>query len=199
MSEGLRSQKKQETRKTISDVATRLFVERGFEEVTIAEVAAAARVAKMTVTNHFPRKEDLVFDIRAEFTAWPATLIKDRPFDEVRDAYFAAVAQQHAYVGFSGPPFVRMIQESAALSAALHDMHRAREEAMREVLVARNPDGGILPRAAAAHLTAVLRLLFDEAFELSRADVPRDDLAAALITSATAAFDQLEPALRQCP
>ena len=57
MSEGLRAQKKHETRKTISDVATRLFIRNGFEEVTIADIAAEARVAKMTVTNHFPRME----------------------------------------------------------------------------------------------------------------------------------------------
>src|SRR5207248_386862 len=80
MSEGLRAQKKHETRKTISDVATRLFIRDGFEDVTIAEIAAEARVAKMTVTNHFPRKEDLVFDIRTDFTSWPSSLIHDGVF-----------------------------------------------------------------------------------------------------------------------
>ena len=65
MSTGLRERRKQETRQVISDVATEMFVARGFDEVTIAQVADAAGVAKMTVTNYFPRKEDLVFD-RAE-------------------------------------------------------------------------------------------------------------------------------------
>src|SRR5215831_7793156 len=65
MAPGLRERRKQETRQAISDIATVMFADRGFDEVTIAQVADAAGVAKMTVTNYFPRKEDLVFD-RAE-------------------------------------------------------------------------------------------------------------------------------------
>lgn len=60
--EGLRERKKQATREHISNTATRLFIERGFEQVTIDEVAIAANVSKMTVFNYFPRKEDLFFD-----------------------------------------------------------------------------------------------------------------------------------------
>ncbi|MCF2436589.1 TetR/AcrR family transcriptional regulator [Streptomyces thinghirensis] len=59
---GLRETKKRETRQLISDHATRLFIEQGFERTTIAEIADAARVAKKTVTNYFPRKEDLALD-----------------------------------------------------------------------------------------------------------------------------------------
>lgn len=73
---GLRESKKRETRQLISDHATRLFIEQGFERTTIAEIAAAARVAKKTVTNYFPRKEDLALDhqgssSRAWRTPWP--------------------------------------------------------------------------------------------------------------------------------
>jgi AcrR family transcriptional regulator len=60
--EGLRERKKRETRQHVSDVATRLFIARGFEQVTVEEVAVAANVSKMTVFNYFPRKEDLFFD-----------------------------------------------------------------------------------------------------------------------------------------
>jgi len=56
MAPGLRERRKQETRQAISDIATRMFVTRGFDDVTIAQVADAAGVAKMTVTNYFPRK-----------------------------------------------------------------------------------------------------------------------------------------------
>ena len=59
---GFRGRKKLATRRALSDMATRLFIERGFDNVTVAEIAEAANVAKMTVFNYFPRKEDLFFD-----------------------------------------------------------------------------------------------------------------------------------------
>ena len=65
MTTGLRERRKQEARQAISGVAMALFAAKGFDEVTISQVADAAGVSKMTVTNYFPRKEDLVFD-RAE-------------------------------------------------------------------------------------------------------------------------------------
>ncbi|MYS94753.1 MULTISPECIES: TetR/AcrR family transcriptional regulator [Streptomyces] len=62
MAEGLRERKKRETRQRISDIATGLFLERGFMAVTIADVAEAADVSVNTVYNYFPAKEDLFFD-----------------------------------------------------------------------------------------------------------------------------------------
>ncbi|MGW1224010.1 TetR/AcrR family transcriptional regulator [Streptomyces sp. NPDC001478] len=62
MSEGLRERKKRQTRQHLSDVATGLFLERGFDAVTIAEVARAADVSVNTVYNYFPAKEDLFLD-----------------------------------------------------------------------------------------------------------------------------------------
>jgi AcrR family transcriptional regulator len=73
---GLRERKKAQTRRAISDVATRLFMERGFEAVTVAEVAEAAGVSIKTVFNYFGSKEELFLDREAE----------------VRDAIVAAVA-----------------------------------------------------------------------------------------------------------
>ena len=57
-----RSRKRLVTREGISVAATRLFLERGFDNVTVDEIAAAADVGRMTVFNHFPRKEDMFFD-----------------------------------------------------------------------------------------------------------------------------------------
>jgi AcrR family transcriptional regulator len=58
---GLRERKKQRTRELIAETARRLFAERGFERVTIAEIARAAEVSEQTVFNYFPTKEDLVY------------------------------------------------------------------------------------------------------------------------------------------
>lgn len=67
--DGLRNQKKAETRQTISNIATRLFVERGFDNVSVTEVAREAGVARKTVFNYFLRKEDLIFDREEEVRA----------------------------------------------------------------------------------------------------------------------------------
>jgi AcrR family transcriptional regulator len=75
-STGLRERQKQQTRQLIFDAAFRLFAERGFDAVTVAEVAQAADVSQMTVFNHFPTKEDLFFD-KMEF-------FEERLLDAVR-------------------------------------------------------------------------------------------------------------------
>jgi AcrR family transcriptional regulator len=60
------TRKRLATRQKISDIATRLFFERGFDRVKIEEIAEAADVSRMTVFNHFPRKEDMFFDLDGE-------------------------------------------------------------------------------------------------------------------------------------
>src|SRR3982751_5006220 len=61
--EGLRERKKRQMRQRLSDVATELFLERGFEAVRVAEIAAACGVSEKTVFNYFPSKEALILDL----------------------------------------------------------------------------------------------------------------------------------------
>jgi AcrR family transcriptional regulator len=58
---GLRERKKRQTREVIADSARRLFDDRGFDAVTVAQIARAANVSEVTVFNYFPTKEDLFY------------------------------------------------------------------------------------------------------------------------------------------
>ncbi|WP_427895234.1 TetR family transcriptional regulator [Kribbella sp. GL6] len=79
---GLRERKKQATRRMIADIATGLFALRGFDAVTVAEIAEAAGVSKMTVFNYFPRKEDLFLDRHADRLRELEAVVRDRPAGE---------------------------------------------------------------------------------------------------------------------
>jgi AcrR family transcriptional regulator len=76
---GLRAWKKERTRTTISNVATGLFMRDGFEEVTVAQIAAAAEVSVKTVFNYFPSKEDLFFDRADDVIGALADAVVERP------------------------------------------------------------------------------------------------------------------------
>jgi AcrR family transcriptional regulator len=76
---GLRAWKKARTRTTISDVATGLFMRDGFEEVTVAQIAAAAEVSVKTVFNYFPSKEDLFFDRADDVIGGLVDAVVERP------------------------------------------------------------------------------------------------------------------------
>jgi AcrR family transcriptional regulator len=78
-SEGLRARKKRAAREAIAATARRLFAERGFDAVTVAEIAAAADVSEKTVFNHFATKEDLAFAGREEGIMRLVADITERP------------------------------------------------------------------------------------------------------------------------
>ncbi|MEU2851528.1 TetR family transcriptional regulator [Streptomyces syringium] len=203
---GLRESKKQETRQLISDHATRLFIEEGFERTTIAEIAAAARVAKKTVTNYFPRKEDLALDHHEQFTASLARAVADRAEGEsalaaLRREFDTALEQRDPVAGFAGPEFARMIADSPTLTARLRDLHDQREEALAAVLAEAAPEAGpaIAPRAAAALLAAAQRLLFQRIQELTLAGHSNDSIAATVAPEAAHVFDLLAASLGDFP
>jgi AcrR family transcriptional regulator len=168
MGEGLRERKKREVRQHISDVATRLFAQRGFEAVTVVEIAEAAGVAKATVTNYFPRKEDLLLDLQADAEHLLVDAIRARPpgqsvVEAVRTLMHRLLAQKHplSAVAPGMAWFGHLMAESPAL------LSRAREQ--REHLE-----------------SAVARRLTEETGDPVRADlIARLLLAAATITVVT--------------
>src|SRR3954466_7134018 len=86
---GLRERKKQRTRELIADTARRLFAERGFERVTVAEIAREAEVAEATVFNYFPTKEDLFYSRLAAFEDELLEALRRRPAGTSVAAAFA--------------------------------------------------------------------------------------------------------------
>ncbi|MER7015422.1 TetR/AcrR family transcriptional regulator [Saccharopolyspora sp. NPDC000359] len=192
---GLRDRRKRQTRQEISNIATRLFTERGFEDVTIAQVAAAAGVAKMTVTNHFPRKEDLVLDIHEEFAARLGEVVADRrkgesPLAALRRAYFEDLARRDAMLGFSGPDFARLLAGSPTLLARLREIHEEREAPLAAALA--DELDGFAAALVAAHVVAAHRTLFREVQRRALAGQDHDEIATAVEPLAVRAFDALE-------
>lgn len=116
---GLRETKKLQTREAIAAAGMRLFVTRGFDHVTVGEIARAAGVSEKTVFNYFPTKEDIFFDeVPARLQALAETVCKCRPSNSLVAAIHdlqAAECKRLASPGFVH--FARVIEDSPALQA----------------------------------------------------------------------------------
>ena len=119
------TRKRLATRQRISDVATRLFIERGFDRVTVDEIAEAADVSRMTVFNHFSRKEDMFFDLDEAGREDLLTALEQNergvsPVEALRLFAHRAVAEQRPYARFfeaGSDRFLATIRASEALKA----------------------------------------------------------------------------------
>lgn len=156
----LRSRKRLATRQGISDAATRLFWERGFDHVTVDEIAAAADVGRMTVFNHFPRKEDMFFDRDEESRALLRDALRQRepgvaPIETMRRLAHRLVTQRSPYVSFNalGQAFIATIERSDTLKARARAI---RDELTQVVTLALAECVGRAADDPAAHLTAGL-------------------------------------------
>jgi AcrR family transcriptional regulator len=157
-----RSRKRLATRQGISNAATRLFFERGFDHVTVDEIAAAADVGRMTVFNHFPRKEDMFFDRDEEGREILREALRQRdphvsPIETLRLLAHRLVAEQSPYVRFSAESqgFIETIEGSETLKARARAI---RDEIAQAVTMALSECIGREPIDPAAHLAAGLLL-----------------------------------------
>ena len=163
---GRRERKKQQTRHAISDVATRLFLERGFDAVTVAEVARAADVAVQTVFNHFPAKEDLFFD-ESGWWLGPAQAIREAPAEadpiDVLEAHYLAGTRDRFEVGHlaTWKQFVRTIENSPALEARRRLQAAELETTLTAALDERAPDH-LRNRLIAAQYAAAQKVLEEQ-------------------------------------
>lgn len=157
-----RSRKRLATRQGIATAATRLFLERGFDHVTVDEIAAAADVGRMTVFNHFPRKEDMFFDRDEEGREILREALLQRdprvpPIEALRLLAYRLVAEQSPYVEFSAASqgFIETIEGSETLKARARGI---RDEIAQVVTVALTDCVGQEPNDPAAQLASGLIL-----------------------------------------
>ena len=135
--EGRRARKKQATRRALSEAAMRLFLERGFDDVTVREIADAADVSTTTLMKHFPKKEALVFDREDEIERELVAAVIDRPATQT------ALAALHHYLrgviardvtGKRLPAFMRLVLSTPALAGYWRTMWLRHAEALADAL-----------------------------------------------------------------
>ncbi|PJI55647.1 TetR family transcriptional regulator [Methylobacterium radiotolerans] len=172
-----RTRKRLATRQTISDAATRLFMERGFDRVTIDEIAEAADVGRMTVFNHFPRKEDMFYDREDEAREVAFEAIRSRPTDTspieaLRLLAHQMVAQKHLLLPLFAKTqaFVETALKSDALKARARQMRDDFVRALAAVLAedVRQPPDDADAYLGAMLMTSVWTIAFARAHALLR-------------------------------
>jgi AcrR family transcriptional regulator len=162
MSPDRRSRKRLATRQAISDAATLLFIERGFDHVTVDEIAEAADVGRMTVFNHFPRKEDMFFDRDEEGREILRDALRQRdpgvaPIEALRLFAHRLVAERNPAVEFSArsQSFIETVEGSETLKARARAI---RDELAQVMTLALAESVGREPTDPDAYLAANLLL-----------------------------------------
>jgi AcrR family transcriptional regulator len=158
---GLRERKKRRMYETLSEVAIRLFLEKGFDAVSVAEIAAAAEVSKPTLFRYFPAKEDLVLYRIADHEDEAARVVVESgeaPLVALRRHFLDGLERGDPVTGLSDHPqvlaFHRLLYGTPSLVARAHG-HIERQEAALAVVLG----GDLDARLAAGQIIAVRRIL----------------------------------------
>jgi AcrR family transcriptional regulator len=200
---GLRERKKGRTRELIADTALRLFIERGFDEVSVAEIAEAAEVDAKTVYNHFPTKPELVYQRLETFENGLLTAVRERKHGEsILSAFTRFALGVH---GLLGDPAAsrqleqasRMISDSPVLLAHEQQVF-ARYTASLAALIAEETDSSVTdiqPWVVANTLMGFHRSLVAYVRRETLAGTPNAKLARDLRAQAKRALATLEHGL----
>ena len=174
--EGMRARKGRQTRERIANTAMALFLERGFDGVTVDEIAATADVSKRSFFDYFSTKEDVVFAWQDEFGPALAAAVRARPAEEplavvVEKALTASVAaavQAHPdSVAIEG-----LVRKTPVLRARDHVKYAAIEQALAEALMERVNDerGRFRARMLAVIVIGGLRIASEQWYAQGRSD-----------------------------
>jgi len=140
---GLRTLKKERTRQAIADAAISLFLANGFDQVSVAEIAARAEVSKPTLFRYFATKEELVLHRISDHQGEAGRVVRARPsgmspLDSLERHYLDRLAEHDPVTGLCDVPqvlaFHRLIYETPSLSAHLLDYIATDTEALAEAL-----------------------------------------------------------------
>ncbi|MGW1165405.1 TetR family transcriptional regulator [Streptomyces sp. NPDC002550] len=195
---GLRERKKQKMYQDVSDIAVRLFLERGFDAVSVAEVAAAAGISKPTLFRYFPAKEDLVLHRIADHETEAARVVAGAadPVDALRRHFLAGLERRDPVTGLNDHPqvlaFHTLLYGTPALVARAHSHLERSEAALAEAL-----GGGLDARLAAGQIIAVQRILAQENWRRVAAGEPIAVVAPDAARAAERAFRRLGEGLTE--
>ncbi|GAA2440000.1 TetR/AcrR family transcriptional regulator [Actinomadura vinacea] len=198
---GLRERKKQETRRRISDIATGLFLMRGFDNVTIADVARTADVSVNTVFNYFKTKEDLFFDRQEEISEQAARAFQERRPGESAAALFRREflegldrnAHQTAFHE-GAETWAKTVMDSPALTARQREIgQRAQDELAGRLAeeTGAGPDD-LAPRMAAAMIFSAQTTLINEIVGRKLAGQSLQEMRAEVYAAVDRVYDLLE-------
>jgi AcrR family transcriptional regulator len=200
--EGLRERKKRLTRAAIAAAAMTLFRERGFDAVTIADVARAADVSEKTIFNYFPAKEDLVFGAGGERRAAIIEAIRTRATGESFVAPFRAATREFLDSVEREPvedtvAIPRLVAGSTALRNRLFLGWEEESAVLGPVLAEEAGElaEDLAPVVVARALAWTHRLTFRAAFRRLLAGEDQRAVAADLRAQADRAYDLLEAGL----
>lgn len=200
---GLRENKKLRTRRQLAATALELFLERGFDAVSVADVAAAAEVSKPTLFRYFPSKEDLVLDRFADHQDEAARIVRDRaagqtPVAAVRAHFLGALAERDPITGLCDHPnvlaFEGLLYSTASLESRLAHYTAREVELLAAVLEAEAVDP-LTARLSAGYLVAARQELGRENWRRIDAGRSADEAYPAAVADAERAFALLSGGL----